>query len=128
MTFADILANIEAALVDGNYSQAQIKNWTGEYKNDQYITKQDKPDAMFDGYVTNVFELCSFLRSVVGIDNGTEQTVILVATHIALGKANGGCKCCGRQFDQDDVFRVHGPLFAPGYCSARCYTKVVVGI
>lgn len=128
MKFADILANIKPAIVAANYDNLVALQWNERYKEAQAYTESPTPDCIHDGYVQTVYDLRTFLRVIIGIDNGTEDLIILDAVQMALNKENGGCKCCGRMFDQDDVFRKQGVLFTPGYCSARCYTRDTVGV
>lgn len=67
-----ILNQIEAALKDGNYDQAIIDEWHDQYYNTNL--------AM---HISCLFSLESILR-LIGIKNGTESRIIVVATQMAM--------------------------------------------
>lgn len=76
MTFLDITNQIEESLKQGQYSQETISKWNDFYSNGKFVDH-------WQGYVTNLFDLQSFLRSCV-IFNGTHDLVIIHATQLAL--------------------------------------------
>ena len=84
MNFADILARIEESLTAGCYSSKQIGTWNRYYQEAQEFLGIEKPDTLYDGYVQNLQDLASFLRSVIGIEHGTENSVILRAVQMCL--------------------------------------------
>lgn len=76
ISFSDILNNIKSALEAGNYSNEAISNWDANFSNGQL-------DLNWQGYVETTNSLASFLRSVIGIGNETENLVILTAIDLA---------------------------------------------
>lgn len=68
-----ILNQIETALKDGNYDKAIIDEWHDQYYNTN----------LAEMHITCLFSLESILR-LMGIKNGTESHVIVVATQIAI--------------------------------------------
>tara|TARA_R110000868_G_scaffold217359_3_gene467436 strand:+ start:1177 stop:1443 length:267 start_codon:yes stop_codon:yes gene_type:complete len=76
ITFNDICRAIGTALIDGCYEPHFIAKWDSIYSNGSFQEE-------WQGYVENVESLCSFLRVVVGIDNDTEQQLVLHAVSVA---------------------------------------------
>lgn len=70
-----ILNQIEAALKDGNYDQDIINEWHDQYYNTN----------LAEMHIPCLFSLEAILR-LMGIKNGTESRVIVVATQIALNE------------------------------------------
>ena len=77
MTFLDIVNQIEEALFQRQYGEETISNWNENFSDGEFV------DHWRGYYVTDLFELQSFLQACV-IFNGTENQVILHATQIAL--------------------------------------------
>ena len=74
MTFIDIVNQIEKALIQGQYSQETIANWNEKFSNGEFVEH-------WQGYVTNLVELQSFLSTV--IFNGTVDKIIIHAIQLA---------------------------------------------
>ena len=76
ISFNDVCNAIRASLLDGNYDPKVIAKWDSVYNDGSFAEN-------WLGYVDTVGSLCSFLRSVVGIANETEESVVLYAITIA---------------------------------------------
>ena len=74
ITFSGICRNIHESLIQGGYKQHHIQNWREIYEDD-FVTVPNQGITLVD--------LPSILRSLVGIDNGTEYHVIFRATALA---------------------------------------------
>lgn len=71
-----ILNQIEAALIAGNYSPEVIQTWKEKRA---YCSDSDWYMYMYD-----VYSIASFLRACCGITNDTEYKVILDAVHLSI--------------------------------------------
>lgn len=71
-----ILNQIKPALIKGDYDQSIIDTWDEKRAFD--------PTSDWYGYINGVHSIATFLCSVCGINNGTEDTVVLDAVNLVI--------------------------------------------